>query len=262
MNIIDKTAKICDDVILGDNIKIGRNVYIDHRVIIRDNVTIGDDCVIDANCILGEYQMDFYQTHDIGKHPLIIGNSSIIRSGTIIYGDTTIGNHFSTGHNVTIREKSLIGHHCSLGTLDDIQGYCTIGDYVRMHSNVHIGQQSTIEDFVWIFPYVVLTNDPTPPSEVMKGVTVKKFAVIATQSVILPGVVIESDSLIAAGAVVTKNVNQFEVVGGNPAKVISDIRKIKDGKTGKPVYPWRYSFKKYMPWEDTDYDAWKNSLNR
>lgn len=107
MNIIDKTAKICDDVILGDNIKIGRNVYIDHRVIIRDNVTIGDDCVIDANCILGEYQMDFYQTHDIGKHPLRIGNSSIIRSGTVIYGDTTIGNHFSTGHNVTIREKNI-----------------------------------------------------------------------------------------------------------------------------------------------------------
>ena len=107
-----------------------------------------------------------------------------------------------------------------------------------------------------------MTFDTTTSSEVMKGVTVKKFAVIATQSVILPGVVIESDSLIAAGAVVTKNVGQFEVVGGNPAKIISDVRKIKDRKTGKPVYPWRYSFKKYMPWEDSDYDTWKKSLNK
>ena len=262
MNNIDKTAKICGDVILGDNITIGKNVYIDHRVIIRDNVTIGDNCIIDANCILGEYQMDFYQTRYIGKHPLTIGESSIIRSGTVIYGDTIIGSHFSTGHNVTIREKTSIGSHCSLGTLDDIQGRCKIGNYVRMHSNVHIGQASVIEDFVWIFPYVVLTNDPTPPSEVMSGVTIKKFAVIATQSVILPGVTINSDSLVAEGAVVTKDVKQYEVVGGNPAKVISDVRKIKNRETGETVYPWRYSFKRYMPWEQSDYDTWeKNKLN-
>jgi acetyltransferase-like isoleucine patch superfamily enzyme len=260
MNRIDKSAQICDDVVLGNDIVIGKNVYIDHRVIIRDHVTIGDNCTIGANCILGEYQADFYNNRTNGIHPLIIGHDSVIRSGSIIYGDTNIGHHFMTGHNVTIREKTEIGNYCSIGTLSDIQGYCCIGNYVRMHSNVHVGQATHIEDFVWIFPYVVFTNDPTPPSTVLNGVKVKKFAVVCTSCVLLPGVTIEEDSLVAAGAVVTKDVHQYEVVGGNPAKVISDVRKIKNHVTGEPVYPWRYTFKKYMPWEDSDYDTWKRHV--
>jgi UDP-3-O-[3-hydroxymyristoyl] glucosamine N-acyltransferase len=69
--------------------------------------------------------------------------------------------------------------------LSDLQGHCEIGDYVRFHSNVHIGQKSKIGNFVWIFPYVVLTNDPYPPSNNLVGVTVHDFAAIATMSVIL-----------------------------------------------------------------------------
>lgn len=260
MNQIDKSAQICDDVVLGNDIIIGKNVYIDHRVIIRDHVTIGDNCTIGANCILGEYQADFYNNRTNGIHPLIIGHDSVIRSGSIIYGNTNIGHHFITGHNVTIREQTSIGNYCSIGTLSDIQGKCKIGDYTRIHSNVFVSQGATIEDFVWIFPHAVLTDDPTPPSEILKGVTIKSFAIICARSLLLPGITIEGDALVAAGAVVTKDVRQYEVVGGNPAKVISDVRKIKNHVTGKTVYPWRYTFKKYMPWEDSDYDTWKRHV--
>ncbi len=115
-----------------------------------------------------------------------------------------------------------------------------------------------IEKYVWIFPYVILTNDPTPPSSELKGVTLKQFAVVATASVLLPGVVVESDSLIAAGATVIKNVEQFEVVGGNPAKKIADIRTIRNHNTGELVYPWRYTYDKYMPWEGIGYEKWSD----
>lgn len=249
---------IKEGTIIGENVIIEEDVYIDYNCIIRDDVTIKKGTVIGANCILGEYGMEFYANREKGKHPLIIGENSIIRSGTIIYGDTIIGEKFQTGHRVTIREKTVIGNHVSVGTLSDIQGHCEIGNYVRMHSNVHIGQKSKVEDYVWIFPYVILTNDPTPPSEVMEGVTVKSFSVIATGSIILPGVTIEGDSLVAAGAIVTKDVKETEVVGGNPAKVISNTSKIKNHKTGENVYPWRYSFKRGMPWEESDYDTWIN----
>jgi hypothetical protein len=126
-----------------------------------------------------------------------------------------------------------------------------------MHSNVFVGMASTIEDFVWIFPHCVLTNDPTPPSTVEKGVTIKKFASIAAGSVILPGVVIESDSLVAAGAVVTKNVDSGVVVAGNPAKRINDLSKVKNRETGLAAYPWRYHFDRGMPWAGSDYDSWE-----
>lgn len=265
--------------IVGENVKFGKNVVIRHNCIIEDDVTIGDNVLIDSNtivrshstigsgtsigsnCIVGENLMDFYIDHKKHQHPLVIGENALIRSGTIIYGDSIIGINFQTGHNVTIREKAQIGDDVSIGTLSDIQGNCRIGNYVRMHSNVHIGQLSVIDDFVWIFPYVVLTNDPTPPSENFVGVHICSFAIVATNSIIMPGITIGQDALIGAGAIVTKDVSEYAVAVGNPAKAISDVRKIKNKITGELAYPWRYHFKRAMPWAESDFDTWFTSLD-
>ena len=69
-----------------------------------------------------------------------------------------------------------------IGTLGDFQGHATIGDYVRTHSSVFIAHHARIGNFVWIFPHVVLTDDPHPPSEVRRGVVVEDYASIATMS--------------------------------------------------------------------------------
>lgn len=253
-------AIIKQTAIVGENVVLGEGVFIDDYVIIKDNVTIGDNCYIGARSILGEFTMDCIKNRNNNEKKLIIGNNAVIRSDTIIYTDCVIGSNFQTGHHVTIREKSNIGNHVSLGTLSDIQGDCIIKHYVRAHSNVHIGQKSYISSFSWLFPYVVLTNDPTPPSEILEGVILEPFSVISTGSVILPGVRVEKDSLVAAGSNVIKNVHKSEVVGGNPAKVISSINKIKNRKTGDDVYPWRYTFDRGMPWENIGYENWYTSL--
>ena len=205
--------------------------------------------------------MDYYNDHQKHEHPLIIGQNALIRSGSIIYAGSSIGNHFQTGHQVTIREKAQIGNNVSIGTLSDIQGNCKIGNYVRLHSNVHIGQLSVIDDFVWIFPYVVLTNDPTPPSENFVGVHVHSFAIVATGSIIMPGLDLGQDCLIGAGAIVTKSVEPYAVVVGNPAKKVSDVRKVKNKITGELVYPWREHFANYMPWDGIGFDNWYASLS-
>lgn len=261
MNHISEKAIIRDGVILGDNIIIEDDVFIDYNCIIRDNVHIKRGTRIGAGTILGEYLVDFYSDLNNKVHPLIIGENSVIRSYSVIYGDTTLGDNFQSGHRVTIRENAKIGNNVTVGTLSDIQGYCEIGNYVNLHSNVHIGHLSKIDDYVWIFPYVVLTNDPTPPSDNLVGVHVHSFAIISTSSTILPGVDIASDCLVAAGAVVTKDVPKYAVVGGNPAKQISDIRNIKNKVTGESAYPWRNHFKRRMPWQESDFNNWYNSLN-
>lgn len=256
MKNISKKAIISKTAVIYDNVTIEDDVFIDDYVIIHDNVTIGKGSSVGARCILGEYQSAFYEKRDPGYHPLIIGEQAVIRSGSILYGDSQFGDHFMTGHNVTIREYTKVGNHVSIGTLSDIQGYCTIGNFSRLHSNIHVGQKSVIDEFVWIFPYVVLTNDPTPPSEDLFGVHIDAFAVIATGSALLPGVHIYGDSLVAAGAVVTKDVETFSVVGGNPAKIIGDVRNIKNRTTGEPVYPWRERFSRGMPWDGIGYENW------
>ena len=247
--------------IIGDNVILGNNVYVDYNVIIRDNVTIKDNGTIGARCILGEYLVDFYKNRVNKNHPLVLGENALIRSETIIYGDNNIGDNFQTGHRVTIREGAQIGRNVRVGTLSDIQGHCIIEDYVNMHSNVHIGHKSVIKKYAWIFPYVVLTNDPNPPSESLLGVTLEEFAVVSTGSVLLPGITVGTGALVGAGAIVTKNVDANMVAVGNPAKMICGTEKIRDNVTGEKVYPWQYTFDRGMPWQGIGYDNWKEQQN-
>ena len=273
---MNKPAKQGQNCIIGDDVVFGQNVHLGHNVIIEDHVRFGDNIVIEentivrggvdlledsyigANCILGEHLMDWHQGRPNYEHQLKIGAHALIRSHTTIYGDSVIGEHFQTGHYVSIRENSQLGNHVSVGNYSDIQGKVRMGNYVRLHSNDRIEQYSQIDDYVWLAPGVELCNDPTPPSDDMMGVHVHSFAVIGAKAVILPGREVKSDSLVAAGAVVTKDVESYTVVGGNPAKVIGDVRDIKNKKTGEPAYPWRYHFSRAMPWDGLGYEAWYN----
>ncbi len=257
---IGQNVTIKEGVIIGKNVIIEDGVYIDYNCIIRDNVHIKKGCFIGARCILGEYLMDFYKDKTNKVHPLVIGENALIRTENVIYGDTVIGDNFQSGHKVTIRENTKLGNNIRIGTLSDIQGYCEIGNYVSMHSNVHIGQKTKINNYVWIFPYVVLTNDPTPPSDELLGVTIESFAIVSTGSVLLPGVHIHEDALVGAGAIVTKDVAKEMVAVGNPAKEICSVREIKNKFTGESVYPWRYTFKRGMPWQDSDYEIWIQNI--
>ena len=268
------TNNISDKAYIGNNVtfkgncvveagaRIGDNCYIDSNSIIRSGTTIGAESFIGANCIIGEYLMDFCLDRRPHNHKLTIGNNALLRSGTIIYTGSEIGDYIQTGHRVTIGEKSRIGSHCSIGTLSDIQGNCSIGDYVRMHSNVHIGQLSVVDNYVWIFPYVVLTNDPTPPSEDegFIGVHIHKFALISTGSVLLPGVSIGRDALVGASSNVTRDVSDYALVVGNPAKQIKDVRDMKNNN-GENIYPWRFHFNRAMPWEKEGFIKWYRGLS-
>ena len=168
--MIHSTAIISPSAVIGKNVSIGP------YSIVHDGVNIGNDTVIESHCEIGHPSPLAEGT------PLILGKSSLIRSHSIFYAGSTFGDRLVTGHRVTVREKTVAGINFQIGTLCDIQGHCSIGDYVRFHSNVHIGQHSRIGNFIWIFPYVVLTNDPHPPSNVMQGVIVEDFAAIATMS--------------------------------------------------------------------------------
>jgi len=254
--IISDSVTIKDNVIIGDNVIVEDNCYIDYGVILRDNVHIKKGSYIGVRCILGEYLMDFYSDRINKIHPLVVGENALIRSDTIIYGETTIGNNFQTGHRVTIRERSMIGNNVRVGSLSDIQEDCIIGNYVSLHSNVFVGEKSIIKDYAWIFPHVILTNDPTPPSKTLLGVTVEAYASIAAGSIILPGVNIGEDSLVGAGSVVSKNVERETLAVGNPAKRAFPIQDIKNKQTGEQVYPWKYTFSRGMPWEKMGYEQW------
>jgi acetyltransferase-like isoleucine patch superfamily enzyme len=180
---------------------------------------IGAGCIFFNNTTLGFPSKDNLVKTDF--RGAVIGKKGVIRSGTIIYSDVWIGDNFSSGHNVLIRENTRIGNNVSVGSSSIIEGRCTIGDNVSIQSMVYIPTDVTIEDNVFIGPNVVLTNDKYPPKggENLQGPVIGEGASLGANSTILPGIKIGRGSLVAAGAIVTKDVPGNKLAIGSPAVI-------------------------------------------
>jgi len=149
-----------------------------------------------------------------------IGREAVIRSGTVIYCDVTIGDNFQCGHNVLIRERTVIGNRTTVGTSTVIEGNCTIGNNVRIQSMVFISTHTVIGNGVFIGPAAVLLNDRYPPTgkPELKGPVIKDNAVVGGNATILPGVTIGEGSAVAAGSILTKDVPPYMLAIGAPAR--------------------------------------------
>lgn len=153
--------------------------------------------------------------------PPIIGKNAFIRSNTVIYDDVVIGENFTTGHGVLIREKTFIGDNVLIGTNSVIEGHSTIGNNVKIQSNVYVPMKTTIEDHVFIGPCVCFTNDkyPVRTDYDLKGPTIRKGSSIGANSTFLSGIEIGEGAMVAAGAVVTHDVPPFYLAIGSPARI-------------------------------------------
>ena len=220
---------------LGNNVVISNTAKIFDNVIIEDNVTIGDFCLI------GFSNAD----HDSKK--LIIKKNTKINSHSIIYLGSTIGENSIIGHNVLVRENSIIENNVQIGSFSDIEGSCLIESYSKLHSNVHVGQGSKIMSYSWLFPYVILTNDPIPPSHIREGVTIEPFSIICTRTTILPGKTIGFGSFVGANSLVNINLKPETIGTGNPFKQRGSINQIKLPNEKKSAYPWTVRFNKDYP---------------
>jgi|GEM_PF-144657 acetyltransferase-like isoleucine patch superfamily enzyme/capsular polysaccharide biosynthesis protein len=247
---IHPTAQVAFGARLGEGVEIGPYTIVHSNVILGNHTKVGAYCELGVPTLLGD------------GSPLTIGNNSHIRSHSVFYESSSFGTGLVTGHHVTVRENTVAGVSFQIGTLSEIQGDCSIGNYVRFQSNVFVGKKTTIGNFVWVLPYVVLTNDPTPPSDHLVGCTIEDFASIAATAVILPGVRVGRHALVAAQACVTKNVPPHKVAAGTPARVIKETKEIllRDG-SGRSAYPWTQHFTRGYPetftveWADNKEDS-------
>lgn len=236
MTLIHPSVCVAPEAKLGEDVEIGPFSIIHANVILGNRVKVGSYCELGIMTSLGD------------GTPLIVGDDSNIRSHSVFYQSSSFGSGLTTGHHVTVRENTVAGVGFQIGTLSEIQGDCTVGDFVRFQSNVFVGKKTTIGNFVWILPYVVLTNDPTPPSNVLMGCTIQDYASLSAASVVLPGVVVGHHSLVAAQACVTKDVAPHTLVAGIPARVICETKNIKlRDESGLAAYPWTDHFTRGYP---------------
>ena len=225
------------------------NVRVGPYTIIHAGVEIGSETEIGSHCELG------VSTNLTTKQKLVIGESSHIRSHNVFYIGSFFGANMVTGHHVTVREDTHAGCNLQIGTKGDIQGHCSFGDYVKTHSNVHIGQNSRIGSYVWMFPDVLLTNDPNPPSETLLGPIVGDYAIIASKATLLPGVHLGRECVIGAHSLVGIDVPDGKLAIGSPAKIIGPASILRmQGDPSKKAYPWKDRYT--LPYPDDVVRQW------
>ena len=222
---LDKNIIIEDEVTIGDNCCIGYNV------VIRKGTTIGNNVRIDDNTVIGKYPMR--ATLSIFKEeknlsPTHIGDNCLIGANTVIYVGSSISNNVLIADLASIRENTAIGECTVVGRGVTVENYVKIGKRCKLESECYITAYSELEDYVFIAPGVVTSNDnylgrTEERFKHFKGITVKKGARIGANAVILPGKTIGEDALVAAGSVVTKDVSPRKIVMGSPACIIRDV---------------------------------------
>jgi acetyltransferase-like isoleucine patch superfamily enzyme len=133
--------------------------------------------------------------------------------------DAKLGKNVRIWNYAYVGSKTTIGDNVKIGSLAHVDYDVKIGSGTKIEGLVYIPPMSRIGKNVFIGPAAVLTNDPYPPSTKMIGVTIEDGAVIGARAVIRAGVRIGKGSVVAMGAVVTKDVPPGKVVMGVPARV-------------------------------------------
>ncbi len=159
--------------------------------------------------------------------------------------NSKIGKDCKIWHQAQIREKTKIGKNCIIGKGVYIDFNVSIGNNVKIQNYALIYHTTIIEDGVFIGPNVCFTNDKNPRAIDKKGllkkdnnwqsgtIIVKKGASIGAGSTILPDITIGKYAMVGAGSVVTKDVPDFGLIYGNPAKLHGYVNE--EGKILKKI---------------------------
>jgi len=175
-------------------------------------------------------------------HPTaVVDDGAVIGKGTKIW------------HFCHVMKGARIGERCVFGQNVNVDGGAIIGNNVKVQNNVSIYSGLEIEDDVFLGPSCVLTNVTNPRSQVNRHslyerTLVRRGATIGANATIVCGVTIGRYAFVGAGAVVTKDVPDYALVVGNPARQTGWMSRhghiLKPGKNGVLTCPesgFRYS---------------------
>jgi UDP-2-acetamido-3-amino-2,3-dideoxy-glucuronate N-acetyltransferase len=153
-------------------------------------------------------------------------NKFYIDKHAVVDDNVEIGDGTKIWHFSHVQSGAKIGKKCILGQNVNIGNNVTIGNFVKIQNNVSVYEGVELEDYVFCGPSMVFTNILNPRSkypqvgaEFYIKTLVKEGASLGANSTVVCGVTIGKFAFVGAGAVVTKDVPDFALAVGNPARV-------------------------------------------
>ena len=223
--------------VIGDA-RLGEAVSVWFGAVIRaDNTPI----LVGAHTNIQESAM----LHSDPGAPLAIGEEVTVGHHAILHG-CTVGDRALIGMGAVVLNRAVIGADCIVGRGAYIGTGVRVGDRCKIQNYALVYEPAVLEDGVFVGPAVVFTNDTHPravtPDGTLKsadeweavGVTVRQGASIGARSVCVAPVEVGRWALVAAGSVVVKDVPDFALVAGVPARRIgwvgrAGVRLVADG---------------------------------
>lgn len=225
-----------DDVIIDDDVEIG------HNVVIRSCVRIGNNCKILDGAILGIRPAKASLSAITGETkeylPLVLGRAVTVGASSILYAGAEIGDMVFFGDQATVREDVTIGEYTIIGRGATIENKVTIGRKCKVETEAYITAMTTIEDYCFIAPEVTFTNDnflgrTEERKKHFGGPVLRRSARIGANAIILPGLEIGADAVVAAGSIVIKDVEALSIPQAAFSTLTSSLAGILRQTTAK-----------------------------
>jgi acetyltransferase-like isoleucine patch superfamily enzyme len=233
---VSADASLAGDVTLGPGtvvhggVRVGAGTTVGAGAVIAAGTVLGEGCVVEDGAVLGKrprLRAGSSAAGDTGD--LVVAEGVTICVGAVLYAGARIGAGAIIGDQAHVRERSVVGARTVVGRGSTVDFDVRIGEHVSIQTLVYVTAWSLVEDEVFLGPGVTTTNDDTMGRHArgapLAGPTLRRACRVGGGAVLTPGIEIGEEAFVAAGAVVTRNVEPRAVVMGVPARV---VRRVPD----------------------------------
>ena len=237
-----KTAFISPSAAIGQNVTIGQFVVVEDAAVIGEGCHIGHHAVICAGARLGKGvevgigavigklpKLAKTSTANVTKLPPVqVGDGCIFGAYAVVYAGTRLGENVMLADHAAVRERCLIGDNVVVGRVATVENDTSVGARTKIQTGAYVTAYMQVEEDVFIAPMVTTTNDNymgrTEKRFIeKKGATIRRGARVGGNAILLPGIVIAPETLIAAGSTVTKDTEEGQIYMGVPARPVRKV---------------------------------------
>jgi acetyltransferase-like isoleucine patch superfamily enzyme len=223
-------VKLAPGAVINAGAHIGDGCVIGSGAVIHTGTSVGDGCVIEDGAVLGKRPRLRPGSSAGGElWALVLDPEVTVCAGAVVYAGARIEYRAIIGDQSQVRERSVVGSGSVVGRASCVDFDAVVGSRVLIQTSVYVTGGSVVEDDVFLGPGVLTTNDNTMGRHArgapLLGPVFKRACRVGGGAVLVPGVTIGEEAFVAAGALVTRDVADRDVVMGSPARV---VRKVGD----------------------------------
>ena len=216
-------------LLLGDGVTLPDSTWIGGNVVIHDGTVVGEGARIQDGAVLGKPLAlgPASTAARVDLAPLEVGAGATVGANAVVLAGARIGESAVVGDRAHVRERAVVGEGSVVGSGSAVDNDVTIGARVKIQTACYLTAFSVVEDGVFVAPGVTTTNDNDmgrhERGAQLRGATLRRACRVGAGSILLPGIEVGEEAFVAAGALVTRNVEPRTLVMGVPARPVRQV---------------------------------------